>query len=543
MGFSLSGKTTAAATTLAAQTLSTVVAGRAVAKNDAVLVGPTGKGQPVGVTNYAAVAAVGQITAQTQVTATRLYAGKNCGLRLDDGSIMIVGPLYGTNGIVAPNSDDTGCAIYRYAADGSFICSRSINDAAYKLFNPHLMQMSNGNVALVYGMYDNASGTITLHFTTMTPSLQLFLTGTVGSMYHPAITDLNKNSNYFGAVALPAGGFLVTYQDYANNALQKLAVYDDFGNVVTAATTVHTWTGVSGNVFTDAAVLSNGNVAIACYSAFSESIGTYHAIFGADGTQIKAFEQIIAASATNNAPEISVLAGYYAIGRINDNVESKVFIFSNAGIKQGDTFTTERAYNGTRMKLTNDGENFYLIGASISTSGNYAVSQIPTTGGAGAKTMDTGLSMSATFHFDVACDGALIMLMQSTITNGANQFAAIDTDTGRFVTPLTAFGVSPANNNGAGPAIIAVSDFAFVGVYDYAEGGVLFWVGKYAPSAIVGVAQTAATANGTVSVLTGPGVYQTNPNMGTAANFDHSGSAVAGNKGSIQQRSLTITGI
>lgn len=534
MGRFLSTATAALAVTPGTEGIGTLAAASAVAVNDAILVGPTGKGQKVGVTNYAAVAAVGQITAQTQVYTNRITKGKNAALQLDDGSFLVA----------APNALANGLRMYRYAPEGLALGSLAIDAGAFPPINPQIQRLSNGNIAVFYLL--NAD----LKFAVFTQQLAVVVAATVieASTEPPAGTQYSQNVNFFGAVAY-AGGFMVVYQG-ATASQERAAWYTNAGAVAVAAKTIETWTGAGGSVFTDARLLSNGNIAIAVYSQWATKVGTYHAIYDTAGNQVKAFTQLAGASVPGNTfvtPELSVLAGYYAIATINDNTNVKVWVLDNAGTLQGAVYTTAGATNGARAcRLVNDGANFYAVGPFDGT-GVINVLTVPVTGGAGAVMRNSGLSPTNYVTMDAACDGLLIVMVFAHSGTTLNQWATIDLVTGYYLTALTDLGVAPAtSNNGLGPHILLGGDCAFVFIYDYTTTEALnFWIGKYAATAIAGVALTDAVAGATMTLATASGAHQTNYTKGAPAkNFDHSSSVVVqGNRGSIQQYSLVLRGI
>lgn len=109
---------------------------------------------------------------------------------------------------------------------------------------------------------------------------------------------------------------------------------------------------------------------------------------------------------------------------------------------------------------------------------------------------------------------------------------------------VTLFGVAPSSGNGSYPRVASGGDRSFIAMYDYASSAATnLFVGKYAKTAIIGVAQNSAAADTSVKLYSQAGAYETNEIAGTPSAFDHSINSVVGNKGSILPFSVTLKGI
>ena len=519
------------------QGVGTLTADTAVAVNDAILIGPAGKGRKIVCTDYASISTLGQIAAQTQVQASRFLTGKNGAIQGADGSFYVPSPYSGNNGL----------KISRYTAGGSLLSTLNISTAATQSNNPQLFVLSNGNILVAWGFGSGGSNGA-LCYAIFTPGLTavagIASQRDCGEVWnHPGAGDqYTQNCNFFGCVALPAGGFAITFQSGSNTALQRFIAFDNAGAVTTALKTIQTWTGSAGVVYTDAKLLSNNNIVIGCYSKYTTTVGTYHAVVNGTGTSVKAFTNLEGTITTSVTPQISVLPGYYAIGRVYANTNVKVWVLNNAGTTQGDAYTSSAGdYGDLALRLVNDLTNFYALWGA---RGIYTLTTIPITG-TNFVDRNTGLSNAAAVAIDAAIEGTMLVLMQATGSTGKNKYAVVNLVSGTYITALTDYGTAPSSsNNGLCPRILLGGDFTFIGIYDYASAETTnFFIQKYASTAVAGIALTAAAAGSTFNVATGSGVFACNTIKGSPSKaFNHGYGSPAGNRGSLQQNSITLGG-
>lgn len=510
--------------------IGSLVAGSAISINDMVLNGPLGKAFPAQFTDYAAVPNAGaQIFAQTSVIGGVLVNGGRYGLcQASDGSIYIA----------AHWNSSLGCRIFKYKADGTFVNGVTVNNSgSQNLGAPFLFELANGNIAVVYALSTNP---VNLRHAVVDKNLTVV---GVDSVIEP-VKDANIQG--FCACALSGGGYAVVYQYHSTNTQEKLAIYSNTGSAVLAPTVIQTWVGTAGDVRVNIAQLPNGNILIAANSLFTTTVGTYHAIYTATGTQVKAFTQLtnVLASASNR-PEISIMADRYAIARSNDNVDWKAWVLDLSGNLQGTEFSVSSGASSSwnRSKLLNDGTNFYLL-MNLGLGAQTLIT-LPKTGTNFVNRLTT-LSASVT-AWDAFYERGFITIISAVSGANKNNFAVLDTVTGMVFTSTTDFGIAAGTSNN-GQMIIAIpgGDFTFITVFDYASpGSTNLFVGKYANSAIAGVALAAAAAGVTATLAEGIGTYQINPLRGaTVKAFDHnSGANIQGNKGTLLTNAAVLRGI
>lgn len=514
-------------------------AGTAITQNDLLELGPDGKCYPVQVTDYAAVnqvtygtaqtnAATGQIVAQTQVVAGQTLAySRQAVLQGDDGSIFTF-----TN-----NSGANGLLLSKYSAAGALVSSVTVDATATAYTNQHILKLSNGNIAvaaftgtaLSYAVYDQ--------------NLNLV----------KAFTSVGEASSsaYFSACALSTGGFAVAYQQNTNQLLSRLATFDNTGTAVLAPTTIWTRTGTTGTQYHRMAQLSNGNLAVAVSSTNTvSSIGLFHGVVTTAGVSVLAFTSLDTTS-VSIIPELSVMTGYYAISRPN-NGNQLGFVFDNTGALQGAGFTaatTAGATGGTTLNLTklvNDGTAFYLIWPRSSDS-KEVLTKLPVTGTGYSTTIITtsGTLSNYNLYIDAFYENGFIVGVSVVNANYQPALWVARTDTGALVsTSVTFFGALPGTNAGQYQRVIPGGDFSFICLYDYAStAGTNLAVGKYANTAVMGVAQAAAAADALVPVAGVAGGYAANYVKGSASKaFDHLTTNINGNKGTLMNYGTVLKG-
>ena len=508
-----------------------VLAAESINENDLVQMGPDGKGYHVQATVEASVAncaygatqtnaATGTIVAQTQLeaAATTSYY-RQAIMRSSDGSVYAV--AYNTT---------YGAMLYKYSRYGVFLAKKSLDASA--VTTNQICELSNGYIVTVCG---RNTGVTTL--SVFDQSLN-----TISAPFELPETAANA---YCSVVTLAGGGFAVVYQMGGSPLLSKLVVYNNTGTVVLSPTTIWTRTGTSGTQYHRVAQLSNGNLVVAVSSTNTgASIGLFHGVVTTAGVVVSAFSNI---DTTSSAwlPELSVMEGYYAISRANGTNQIAA-VFNNGGAKQGNNFTsaTTAGKSNTSTKLLNGGSDFYLIWQR-SPDSKVVLSKVPVTGTGYTSSDITASDISQYDGFiDAFCDKKMIV----GVTQGAESLMALwvaDTITMSLVSKSVAkFGVSPVNSQDA--RIIPGSDFSFICLYTHngTPSSTNMYVGKYASSAILGVAKTSAASGQLVAVSGESGGHKINAIDGTTSvAFDHSSTPVIGNKGTLMRYGVTLKGV
>ena len=502
-----------------------VLAGEQINENDLVQMGPDGKGCCVQGTNTAAVskctygtaqtnAATGLIVAQTQISSIQTQGFyRQAVLRGIDGSIYTV-----TQGVSAAN-------LSKYSAAGGLIAQVTVAGGVGYL-NPQIAQLANGSIAVFLAM---AGGVM------YAAVYDQNLVSVSGGVF--ALTETATNA-YYSAVALSGGGFAIVYQ----LALQsRLVTYNNVGSAVLAPTTVWTRTGTTNTQYHRMAQLSNGNLVIAVSSTnTAASIGLYHGIVTTGGASVLAFTNLDTVSATV-IPELSVMPGYYAVARPN-GTNQIARVFDNTGTLQGGGFSAATNIGVSNLtKLLNDGAAFWLIWPRSSDS-KEVLTKLPTNGTGYVTTQLAGANFFNS-PVDAFYENGFIVAVAAMATQCV--MWAINSATGELVSGSgTLFG-SAATTNGSYPSIIPGGDFSFLCLYDYANtASTNLYIGKYANTAIMGVAKTSGAAGQLVAVTGESGGHAINKLAGSASvAFDHSAATTTGNKGTLMNYGVTLKGI
>ncbi|MGZ4954440.1 MAG: hypothetical protein ACXV8Q_04945 [Methylobacter sp.] len=516
-----------------------VLAGEAVKQNDLLQMEAIfGKSYRVRVTDNAAVptvtygtaqtnSATGQIIAQTTVVASQTSAYNRQAVLQNaaDGCIYTL----------TDNTASAGLMLNRYSSAGTLIGSVVI-DAATTYINPCLLQLSNGNIAVISS---NTTGT-NLKYAVYDTSLNV-----VSAL---ATIDAQYSSNYyFGATALSAGGFAIVYQPSSNDLLSKLVTYDNTGAAVVATTTIWTRTGTTGVQCHKIAQLSTGNLAVAISSNNSSgSTGLYHGIVTVGGASVLAFANLNT-TANNVTPDLSVMSSYYGVSWANGSNQLG-FVFNNSGALQGSGFSGSTTISTiAKSRLVNDGSKFWLLWSRSSDS-KMVLTKLPTTGTGYVTSVVTLGTTQYSFYMDAFCENGCIIAMSMAGTGTtAPTIWVISTANGTLIsTSGTTFGSAPSGSTGTYGRIISGGDGAFICVYDYSSSvATNLCVGKYVNTAIIGVTSTAVAAGALATLASSAGPYITNPIAGSPSKaFDMTATTqLYGNKGSVLNNGAILKGM
>jgi hypothetical protein len=510
-----------------------IIAGENFSRQDLAFINAVnGKAYRCRVTDYAAIptisygtpqtsAATGMVVAQTTVVSSQTPAySRQAVVRDANGNIFTH-----THASVS-----AGMKLNKYSPKGALLGSVTI-DAANTYQNQHILLLSNGNVAVLA----QVSNGIT--YAVCDSDLGIVLAATTVS--DPA----NLNVMYWSASALSGGGFALVYQQDANKLLTRLTTYSNAGAVVQPATTIWTRSTTAGDQFHKIDQLSDGNLVIAVVSQ-GTTVGLYHGIVTIAGASVLSFTQL---DPTNMSwfPELSVMPGYYCIANQNGS-NIKAWVFNNAGALQGGAYTAASGANGDgRDKLVNDGVCFWYL-ADYSATTSMGITKIPITG-TNYRTTYLGNVGYNEFKDGFYQDSCFVFAhMQGA---GANTPYLFVFDTATLVltgASHTAFGSAAGGTSGRYHRMIPAGDGAFICLYDYQSSGATnLCIGKYANTAVIGVAAANATVGAAVHLLQGAGAYSVNQIAGSGGvAFDMSAtSACYGNKGTLFNNAAILKGM
>lgn len=521
-----------------------ITAGEELNRDDLVsLYAVDGKAYRVRVTDYAAVPTMTYGTPQTSEVTGRLVAQTSIVSSPQTYTLARQAVVRAENGNIYTLTDDgasTGLRLTRFSAMGAVLSTVVIVAAASTDYRQHhLLLLSNGDLAVIAFRQD---AEYAVRYAVYTANLVLV----------KALTSIESSGNgisYFSACGLSGGGFAIVYQQSANPLLSRLATFDNAGNVALAATTVWTRTGNSSGQYHKILQLSSGNLVIAVSSSNSTgSTGLYHGVVTTAGASVLAFTSLDIISAPI-FPELSVLAGYYCISRLN-GADQRAFICNNAGALQGAGFTGVTtigadANANCKTKLLNDGAAFWLLWPRDGANSSEVLTKLPTTG---TGYISENMPSMYSYYLDAFCEGGNIVIVVQTGTgNTAPAFLVASTSTGRPIhTSLTTFGLAPGTASGKYHRVIPGGDGTFICVYDQATSqSTNLCVGKYANTSIVGVAAATTAAGALVPVKQSAGAYTCNAIAGTITKpFDMSATTqLYGNKGTVMSNGVVLKGI
>lgn len=514
--------------------------GADVVASDLLEFGPDGTVYPVGCTTNADITdltygtaqtseATGRIVAQTQVVGV---SGSLAHLRQavvtgDGGEIFILTPQ--------PNTYDM--RLTKYLSDGTLGGYADIGATTDVLCTFKLLKLSNGNLACI-AKPDNS----TLRFAVVSQNLATVKPHTISG-------EAGYGSCY-DAVALSGGGFAVVYQSQDTYTLSRLVTYDNAGTIVTAPVTIRTTSGTPGIMYHRVVQLSNGNLAIGIASNFGDpGYGLYHGVVDASGAIVSAFASVHATAATASI-DMAVLSGYYCICGVN-GTDSDLYasVFSNAGALQGTGFNSSTVCDtatttSNQIKLFGDGTNFWMIWKDSQNS-KTRLTKIPVTGTGYLTTDITPATTNYSHPIDAFyANGFIVGISMPPSGDFAPQVFVCSPVTGQLYGPAFTVGAAPGTTSGVYPTIVDGGDFSFIAVYDYAStASVNFCTGKYATTAVIGVAAESKTAGNLVKVSGLAGTYVINQIKGRNRSFDHSSSMIAGNKGTMMPNSVVLRGL
>lgn len=515
-------------------------AGASIANNDVLELGPDGKCYPAQCTDYAAIAncnygtaqtnaATGQIVAQTQVTNGQLYSTvmRYPLLTDSDGNVYAVTANAGFG--------STGLMLAKYSPLGALLGQVTI-DTNSNVKNPKAFFLSSGDIAVVGDFGQSGNG---FKFAIYDKNLGVVCapTNIAENPYNGSVTD---------AIPLSGGGFAIVYQPNASQLTTRMVVYGNTGAVVTAPVTIFTRTGTTASAYHAIAQQSDGNIAVACHSSNSTgSQGLFYGVVTTAGASVSAFANLNVSTSWNEQPAVVAMAGYVCVAK-NIAAAMTAYVFNNAGVQQGGTFSSATTVTDFgKMKLMAGGGAFWLIWPR-NTDSKEVLTKLPTTGTNFSTTDISTTTTQYAFRIDAFYENGFIVGVSQP---GAGAIAptmwVVSTTTMSLISKSgTTFGAAPATTSGYWMTAIPGGDFSFICLYDYASSAATnFCVGKYANTAIMGVAQSASAADGLVNVGGIAGAYAANPLKGSPSKaFDHSATNIYGNKGSLMNYGTVLKG-
>lgn len=521
-----------------------LVAGAAIAEDDAVEIGPEGKAYPVNVTDYAAVTNCNYGTAQTSTATGRIVAQTEIfsGYYLNQNAANEKQLVQGDNGdifMLTPRSASNDVVLRRYSAGGALLGSVIVNTDAANAYYAQIVKTANGNLVVAFS---NSTGLRYAVFTQILVTVKAITT--IEALY-------SYSSSVFDITTLTAGGFAVVYQPSAGSGLDtSMATFDNSGTAVVAPTVIWTRTGSVGSPMYKIEQLSNGNIAILAHTLNVSSgsfMGQWHAIYTTAVMQVMAFTGIDTAAEAQYEVHLKVSGDYYAVCyRRGDNSTYYVVVFSNSGVQQGTVYSRSDAGIYTMHMAAGDA-CFWFISSRNSDS-KMLLAKIPVTGGAGATVADvttTGTS-NCQSKMKIFVEGDYIVAVAKPTTNNYLILFVMSATTGALVNAAsTAIGAS-WTGVGTGIYLVPGGDFSFIALYEFTTtAGTYFCVGKYANTSVVGVAAAAAAQGDPVSIKQGAGTYVCNTLKGTSSvAFDHtSGANIYGNKGALLTNGVVLRGM
>lgn len=516
-------------------TLGRVKAGEAIAMNDLLYNDElTSKAFKVQTTDFVAVGNVDYGTAQTTTATGKIFDQITTGQKFADAHSRNPIVITDNKEIIAlsPDSGANGMHLDRYRPNGLLMNAIQIDATASAASNPQIIKLSNSNIALAY---------------VIGGSIKYMVYDSTLSEVKAITTLVAVASVGFYMIALSGGGFAIVYHDNADNTKNKLVILNNSGTITTAAVDIWTRTGTSGNQFHRMVQLSSGNIAISISSVNTvSSIGLYYAIFSTVGVQVKAITNLDTVSAAWPG-EIEQMTGFFAISRANAT-DQKGYIINNAGTLQGAEFSaaTTAGNAANKTKLVTNGTNFYLIWHRSSDS-KVVMTLLPITGTNYLTSIITPTSNNPfNLYLDGFCENNVIPFITANSGGTKTMLLVVNLDTRQLYNPIkTDIGdVAGTTNSGVFLRLIPAGDRSFVSYCDFTTPSSLnLYAGKYGRTAISGIAKASAAIDASVPIKTLAPFNEINTIKGNPSKaFDHTGNALAGNKGSLTLSAVTLKG-
>lgn len=497
-----------------------LTAGAAIVNEALLEMGSDGKAYPVTDAYGAAVANKGSnVYNETQVSS---------GYISEQGRTAMVKDSQGNLYVFANTSNYNSITIYKYSPTGTLLNSIGAvalgTQVVYNTYGAQLRILSDGNILALW--CDNDTGQ-KLKFAILSPALAVVKTATnIG------------NGPYglsVGLAALSTGGFAVVYDDYSTNTQLKFATFNNAGTAVVAPTTIKT--KAAAGAYAWVAELSDGNLVV----AYNQSSDHSYGVFTQAGVVVSAFAQL-STYGGGTWSELSVMAGTFCVAMTTTGGAGLSYrVCSNNGTVLGtQTVTSTNATTSwPNHKLMNDGSNYYGVYSNSATS-YLAIVTIPAAG-----TSSTSVDFSSTGYnafLDAYIEG-VNFVWASITNNGTAPYYGVHTLTGLAVTAATALGAGSTTGL-RNISILNGSSSTLVGYWSWSSTASCKIIRKKVfNTAIMGVADYAASAGQTVGVVYSSGAYRVNAlNLTAPLAFDHLATNIPGNKGTLLPVSAVLKG-
>ncbi len=500
--------------------------------SDLIEVGPDGRSYPVKISDYSAVSNKSDtVIAETSVINGRSFAYSRYAVLRD--------PLTGNFFYVAPGSTGNpagNCLVYKISPGGDilgFVESSIVG--TWLLYNPEIKQLSDGNLVITWGPSN-------------TNELSFFIIGTDLTIVKDHTTvDVDPLYGFFGMDLLPGGGFAISYTKVG--ATQNLVIYDNAGSIVSASASIQSWGGTASIVTTSVKILSNGNICIVCTSPYSNTEGTYLAIFTPLGVEVVAMVSINVSGIASVNPEIASINGYFAVAYAENATTIVLHVYNDAGVLQGSALSLTVPSSGSSLncfKLVEDGTDFFLITQS-ETSLAFDINKVDSSGTLLLSDITGSYSdPGGNLKVDAFIKDGYLVAMHNQNSGSIDRWAYFVVETGNLFlkTQTTPFG-SVVTVGGSYGRVIPCDSFVFAAFYDTASpASSNFYLGKYEDTAISGVAITAAAIGNVLQINQGVGNHFVNEVKGSSPMpFDMNSANIVGNKGTVMSNNVTLGGL
>ncbi len=486
----------------------------AVRNKDVIYMDQAGKIYPAQSITYIKGAATNGTTLGQFMTANVTIGGFNASN--DSKNAMVVNPSNELMYFAYPHiSGGNGLSIARSAVSPLTVSSVIVDSdgTSGTCHGINLVQLSNGNLLAVWNR--QALG---IYYAIIDTDLNIVVAKTL-----LVATGAGAEPTY--AIPLSAGGFAFIANLAA--ASPTFGIRTNTGAVTLANTTIAAFPSAGRSKL---AQLSNGNIAIAVTSIVAGKT-LMHAVYTAVGAVVVAAAVLDAsAPAGTGYPSLSVLPGFYCIGHVN-SANDVVQVLSNAGVLQGAPYTAA-SVEVLFPFVENDGQTFWF---AYRGAGSFIqIVKVPLTG--------TNYVVNATaMNISVGClaIGFDQIIIGSSLNAGQLDFFEIRTTGAVNYLASVLNTVVPSN-----ATLRILSNFTFVTFQN--SGANAYNTMKYLTASLIGVSTTAVAAGlpgSNVSVLLGPGTFQTNALIGVSnLTFTHVAGPVVGNYGTAFQTSIALKG-
>jgi hypothetical protein len=431
--------------------------------------------------------------------------------------------------IFANTSSYSNITIYKYSPAGALLGSVGAvalgTQTTYATYGAQLRILSDGNILALW--CDNDTGQ-KLKFAVLSPTLTVVKTATnIGNgPYGPSV----------GLTTLSGGGFAVVYDDYSTNTQLKFATFNNAGTAVVAPTTIKT--NAAGGAYAWATALSDGNLVV----AYNQSSDHSYGVFTPAGAVVSAFTQL-STYGGGTWSELSAMAGTFCVAMTTTGGAGLSYrVCSNNGTVLGTQTVTSAnaATSWPNHKLLNDGTNYYGVYAD-STAAQVRLVQVPAAGTSKVDMLLSSINPIGSLDAYLQANAVVWAVIRNDTQPPQYGVNALD---GAVLTAAAALGTNPV---GSGSRTITAMDGESSTLASYfshsSTASCRIIRKKVFNTAIMGVADYAASAGQTVGVLYTAGAYRASGlNLSAPLTFDHLATNIPGNKGTLLPISAVLKG-